>query len=308
MALTPCGTKTNPQGMELARHGTALFPIACYHDDLSRDAVPWHWHVELEAGIVTEGTAVIAAGKDRFLAKRGDGFFVNSGVLHAVWDHERSGCRLHSAVFHPRLVGGSADSIFWQNYIQPLISDGSRQYIHLNGGEFWHKEALQAIEAAWKSCAEEPPGYDLQTREALSRFAFLLSRNRPAAGEPLPEKILRDENRVKRMLQFIQENYASEITIAAIAGSAMISESECLRCFRSTIGASPIRYLKQFRVQKAADLLLSTREGVAEIGGQCGFQDASYFTKTFRQLTGRTPGEYRREKKRESLYDADGLS
>ena len=103
-------------------------------------------------------------------------------------------------------------------------------------------------------------------------------------------------NRSIRLIRFIEENYAARISVADIAGSAAVSQSECLRCFRGTIGASPIRYLKQFRIQKAAQLLSSTREDVAEIGAQCGFEDASYFTKTFRELKGIAPSAYRRER------------
>lgn len=296
MALTPCGTVTDQRGMEVNRHGTGLFPIACYHDDLSADPVPWHWHTELEVGIVTAGSAVIAAGSERFFAKQGDGFFVNSGVLHGMWSRGPAECRFHSAVFHPRLVGGNIDSIFWQAYIHPLISDGTRQSLHLERTASWHQEALDAIESAWESCVEEPPGYELQVREALSRFAFLLSRNRPIIGKAPSERAARDETRIKQMLRFIQENYSAGINTAAIAGSATVSESECLRCFRSTIGTAPIQYLKQFRIQKAAELLLASEENVAEIGARCGFQDASYFTKTFRELKGRSPSEYRKEK------------
>lgn len=297
MALTTCSTVTNQSGMEVNRHGTGLFPIACYHDDLSAAPVPWHWHTELEIGIVTAGSAVIAAGAERFTAKQGDGFFVNSGVLHGMWSCGSFECRFHSAVFHPRLVGGNIDSIFWQNYIHPLISDGTRQSIHFEPSIPWHKESLCAIESAWESCVEEPLGYDLQVREALSRFTFLLSRNRPGAGKAPSEKAIRNEQRMKEMLRFIQENYADELNTAAIAGSAMISESECLRCFRNTIGTAPIQYLKQFRIQKAAELLLTSEEGMAEIGAQCGFQDASYFSKTFRALKGSSPSEYRKEKR-----------
>ena len=73
----------------------------------------------------------------------------------------------------------------------------------------------------------------------------------------------------------------------------MLSESECLRCFRSSIGMPPIQYVKRYRVQKAAELLTSTDQKIAEIGAQCGFQDTSYFTRTFREIKGVTPGEYR---------------
>lgn len=295
MAISACGSRTDQQGMELVQHGTALFPAACYLDDPVRNPVPWHWHAELEAGIVTEGSAVIAAGTGRFPLERGTGFFIASGVLHTALAHGQGECRLHSVVFHPRLVGGSIDSVFWQNYIQPLLAEDAPKCVLFGPSEPWHREALLSIEAAWDACAEETPGYDLRMRDALSRLAFLLCRHRPAEGKPLPEKALRDEGRVKQMLRFIQEHYGQEIGIAAIAKSAAISESECLRCFRATIGVPPTRYLKQFRVQRAAELLVSTPWSAAEVGAQCGFQDASYFSKTFRQLKGCTPSAYRRE-------------
>ena len=57
----------------------------------------------------------------------------------------------------------------------------------------------------------------------------------------------------------------------------------------------PTQHLQQFRVPKAAELLASTAWNAAEVGARCSFQDASYVAKTFRQLKGHTPSEYRRE-------------
>ena len=97
------------------------------------------------------------------------------------------------------------------------------------------------------------------------------------------------------MLRHIQRSFAEEITVADIARSALISESECLRCFRDTIGVPPIQYVKRYRVQRAAELLSATDRKIADIGAQCGFQDTSYFTRSFREIKGMTPGEYRRQ-------------
>lgn len=55
MALADCGAQVNAQGRELAEHGTALFPIACYHDHMTQDIVPWHWHDEWEAAVIERG-------------------------------------------------------------------------------------------------------------------------------------------------------------------------------------------------------------------------------------------------------------
>jgi len=294
MAISPCSAKTDEHGRELRRHGTTQFPVGSYWDDLVREPVPWHWHTEMEVLVVQEGTAIVAAGAERFAVKPGDGFFVNSGVPHAAWCREETGCRFCSTVFHPRLVGGGMDSVFWQNYVDPLMGSAAR--LHFDGSRPWHGEAVEAIREAWTACAEEPPGYEFTVRSALSRLVALVTRHCPAAARIPSQKAVRDETRIKKMLQFIHENYVSELDVAAIAGSAAVSESECLRCFRSTIDMPPMQYVKEFRLKKAAELLRSTQQGVAEIGALCGFLDASYFAKTFREKEGCSPTEFRKKK------------
>lgn len=295
MALSLCATVTNEQGRELVRHGQAAFPIACYHDDLEREPVPWHWHPELEVLVVSEGAAEVAAGAARFTLKSGEGAFIGAGVLHAAWPAGQGGCRLHSAVFHPRLVGGGQDSVFWSKYLQPLLGEGGRDHVRLDGSEGWHGQAVEEIEAAWESCAREPPGYEFQVRSALSNLIFLLSRHQSAVPAPRPGRAAREEGRVKLMLEYIHRHYACELTAGAIAGAAAVSQSECLRCFREVIGLTPIQYAVQYRVQRAAELLSASALPVAEVGARCGFQDASYFAKAFRAQKGCAPSAYRRK-------------
>lgn len=295
MALFKCENRIDPQGKELLEHGTRLFPIACYHDDLMKEHVEWHWHAEIELILVSEGTALIAAGCEKFTVKQGEGFFINAGVLHAAWSQNPSVCRFHSIVFHPRLLGGSIDSIYWQKYVHPLLSDSMLKYLYFDGSESWHNEANDIIENSWKLCAAEPFGYELQVRSCLSNLLLLLSSYHPVTTKLPSERELRNNQRIKIMLLFIQEHYTQQINIAMIAKSAMISDSECLRCFRDTIGTSPIQYLKQFRIQKASELLLGTYDKIADISDQCGFQDTSYFVKTFREIMKCTPAVYRHE-------------
>lgn len=295
MALQTCGSvMTDRQGRELVEHGTPLFPVACYRDNISQACVPWHWHDELEVLVVESGTVRAAANGTDCKVARGESCFFNTGVLHGIWPEGEEVCRVRSLVFHPRLVGGGVDSILWQKYLEPLLSDQCRPFVHFTGAGTWEREASQAIWNAWQACAAEGPGFEFEVREQLSRVIFLLFQNCPAAEKNPSEKTLRDGQRMKTMLQYIQAHYGEELTLTKIARSAAVSENECLRCFRSMIGSSPIRYVKQVRIQRAAELLAATDRKISDIGASCGFQEMSYFAKTFRELKGCTPKEYRR--------------
>lgn len=295
MALSECIVTTDRSGRELLQHGTVPFPVACYQDDFRKMNVPWHWHEELEAVIITAGSCTVAAGNEKYTLHAGEGFFINSGILHGCWDMEGTGCMFHSLVFHPRLVGGSLDSVFHQRYIQPLTARTAPEIVTLSMDMSWQKQALEAIEAAWQDCVGEAPGYEFRVRNSLSQLIFLLHANMPAAPAHTNEKNLRDAQRIKTMLSFIHDHFSEELSTKAIAASCTVSESECLRCFRSTIGTTPIQYLRRYRIQQASAQLTATGDKISDIAARCGFQDMSYFTSTFREMMGRTPTEYRKD-------------
>lgn len=294
MALSECTLAVDEHGRELTAHGTADFPIACYHDDFRICDVDWHWHEEWEAVLVTHGSCLVAAGKHKAVVKEGEGFFIHSGALHGCWDPTHSECRFHSLVFHPRLVGGNMDSIFHHQFILPLLNHSRPELVLLKPDTVWQKDALDAMEAAWQQCVTETPGFPFRVRNALSELIYLLHTHLPSSPATVNSKNQRDSQRIKAMLNFIHRHFNTEVNTAAIAASASISESECLRCFRATIGTTPIQYLKKYRIQQAANLLIQSQEKISDIAVGCGFQDMSYFTKSFRELMGCAPSEYRK--------------
>lgn len=291
--LCNCHVTVDQNNRELVQHGTTAFPVASYLDDLRQYGVSWHWHEELEAAVVTEGEAAVTIGTRTVTLRKGEGFFVNAGVLHSCHPAGAGDSCLHSVVFHPRLVGGSAESIFYQKYVRPVTENHSMEGICLYESEAWQSSALGALRRAWSACEQEPADYELLVRSALSELmAALVSGSYELQTEP-DAKGLRDEERIKKMLAFIHQEYAGRLTIAEIAGSASVSESECLRCFRATIGTTPMRYLRSYRIEQAAQLLTAGSASIGDVALQSGFQDVSYFSKTFREIKGCTPKEYR---------------
>ena len=161
-------------GRELVQHGSALFPIACYAEDLESYAVAWHWHEEFEYILAVQGPLNVNVGKTRLTLQTGQGVLINSGVLHAVEQAGTSGAMLHSGVFHPRLVGGM-DTIFWQKLIRPLLQPGAPAFFWLEEEEPRQRQVLAHLRNAWNAVAEEPFDYENQVRYHLSAALRLLS-------------------------------------------------------------------------------------------------------------------------------------
>jgi AraC-like DNA-binding protein len=78
---------------------------------------------------------------------------------------------------------------------------------------------------------------------------------------------------------------------------SFVSVSQLARLFRSQRGISPLRYLKQVRGERAAQLLLSGTETISLIGRRVGYRNASHFVRDFRVMFGVTPLDYRRGEK-----------
>lgn len=293
MQNTNTGIKTDKNQRELVEHGSALFPIACYHDNLNENEVMWHWHEELEAIFITQGSAVVTAGNDTFNVAEGEGIFINASVLHSLRASENSQCRFHSLVFHPRLISGGVGSVFHQKYLEPVLECAGFKCAHLKPDIPWQKLSIDSVEIAWQNCIYKTLGYEFKVRNSLSELVFNLWSHLPVIQKRPDAKVVRDSERIKAMLRFIHTNYSSELNTKLIADSVMISESECLRCFHTTINTTPIQYLKQYRIQQAAHQLVFSNDKISDIASKCGFQDMSYFTKTFKQLKNCVPSEYR---------------
>ncbi len=291
--ILPCSVQTNLHGEELREHGTRLFPVAFYLDQLPRDEIPWHWHNELEFGLVVEGSVIVETASEKYTLQKGEGFFVNSNVLHAAFSPENVSCDIHSVVCHPRAVSGSTDNIVWQKYLKPLMENQSCTGFYLTSKIDWQKRILDAVSFMWQEAEQETYGFEMKIRNELSTIILILSKYQPVMKKKSYGKEQRDNVRIKEMLTYIQDNYNKEVTIEDIASSCAISTSECIRCFRSTINTTPIAYLKSYRLQQAALKLQLTNDKISSIAESCGFQEMSYFSKSFRETYGCTPSEYR---------------
>jgi len=74
-----------------------------------------------------------------------------------------------------------------------------------------------------------------------------------------------------------------------------LSKSQLYRKIKSCIGCTPLEFIKQVRIKQASRLLKKSKKSISDIAFQCGFSDASYFSRVFKEWTGISPSEYREQ-------------
>src|SRR5688500_8834183 len=89
--------------------------------------------------------------------------------------------------------------------------------------------------------------------------------------------------------------YAEPLDVPALARIAHVSEAHFTRTFRATFGETPHRYLQRRRVERAMFLLRETDVSITDICYQVGFGSPGTFSRTFRDIVGRSPRAYRKE-------------
>ena len=202
------------EGQEIRLHGTLAYPVASYYNDMSNALVIWHWHEELELLYVTSGVVKIGVGSVEKILAVGDGCFINSNVAHTVCKVDERDGIINSIVFHPKLIG-SRHSIYWQKYLQPLIENKEKQFIGFDSMQSKDNQIISLIQLAWQAEAEETPGYEFEVRSLLSKVIFLLSEGKSGKSYVPTPKELRDMERTKQMITFMESHFTDELTITA---------------------------------------------------------------------------------------------
>lgn len=91
----------------------------------------------------------------------------------------------------------------------------------------------------------------------------------------------------------IHRYFSAELTVKALAESCHLGERTLLRQFFNATGFAPTEYIQNVRVQKARELIETSKLPIELIASRVGYEDAGAFRKVFKRLTGLSPREFR---------------
>ena len=279
-------------GKELIEKNAQLFDLSLNDMDLHHyvgGTVPPHWHSELELFVLLEGLVTVCVGDQSYELHAGEGFFINTGIIHAVIPKTTAPCPFRSFVFNSTMICGTPESVFYLKYVRPLLENGSSCLLFhdTEADSLYFKE----FDTAYRACLSENYGYEFQVRNALSNILLFIISRLSASSCPSMSSV--QDERLKKMLTWLHQNLDKNISVAEIAQTANICPRESQRIFQQYLHYSPIEYLQRIRIFHAAELLTDSDCPITDIALNCGFSNPSYFSKQFKTIMGSRPREYR---------------
>ena len=282
---------------EKIQHGTLDFPAAYYYIDPSHPhyCMPIHWHKEWELIRIRSGNVVLHADNREFTAREGDIFLFHDSMLHGSLPPED--VRYDCFVFDLQGLFRSSERI--HKALRPIYHLDVLPNVYYpretNADLFPLVDELMDIHYQGYLSSAPSPYLELVTLSCLGHiFARILQNGHYYTKLKDPAGSSHRIVRIKSVLEFIEQNYHTELTLDTLAKTAGMNPRYLCRIFKETTTLSPIDYVINYRIEQACRLLSTTKLSVIDIALECGFNDCSYFIRAFKQRKKVSPHQYRK--------------
>ena len=252
-----------------------------------------HGHDFSEIVIITSGRGqhVIDAESDELTA--GD-VFVISGARQHQYPRMENLCLVNILFIPEKLQLQSHDLHTLAGYhalftLEPVQrrTDQFRSRLRLAPAEL--AQAMRLVDALDVELSARAEGYQFMAIAVFMQLVGSLSRAYAKSQRADSHALFR----IGQALSHLEQHFHEVMELSSLARVANMSQRNFIRNFQAALGMSPIAYLLQLRINRAASLLRLTDQSVTEIAFRVGFADSNYFARQFRKHLGTTPSAYR---------------
>lgn len=261
-------------------------------DHQNRNHTFWHYHPEIEIVYVSGGSGKRQIGSHISHYRDGDLLLIGSNLPHCGFTEGLTGKERETVIqLHPSFLGTQFFDIPEMKNVKALF-ERARMGLVFSGA------AKNLIGDKIESLKEEGPFERLlglleilRLLESSDQYTVL-----NAQGFIL-ETELQDNQRVNLVFNFVKEEFKRPIALEEIADKVSMTVPAFCRYFRKTSGKTFTRFVNEYRLVHAANLLHERQISITDVCFESGFNNFSHFNKQFRKFTGKSPSEYRNELK-----------
>lgn len=258
------------------------FPLSLYTQQFCHaalDAVPFHWHKELQITWVVKGKLSYSVNDETFL--------LDSAKALLIGDHQLHSCKTVGTDAKTLCLNFSTDifqTIIQKECILPFLQKNPFSYIllPLDSSNIRTLEALLSVK-------NEPKGY-----VSIMHFVYgIFDRILQTYEEPTSPGNNKELELFQTVLDYVHAHYSEPLTIKEISEQVFINRNRLTQLFNKYTHMSPIKYLNQYRLYEAKNLIVSTDMPISDISPKVGYNELSHFIQQFREAYGLSPLKYR---------------
>ena len=229
-----------------------------------------NWHENLELLYCVSGTGLLVCGGIEYTMVPGHIYAVNSNEMHGIFDQGQ--------LAYDCLI---VDMNFLK--LNALHMD----QVELKT-DILSPEAAHIMEQIAGEMAEKGPYCAPRVRALCLLLMVLLLRNFSKNGEE-SNRFQPSDEPIKQAVAYIHGNYGEKMTLESLASLTGFSKCYFARRFKKITGMTVVAYINLIRCRKAQKLLEQKQLSVLQVANRCGFENASYFSRTYRSIMGHLP-------------------
>jgi len=233
---------------------------------------------EYQINYITQGSGIFETREGQFQVVPGSILILRPGMWHRYRPDPTTGWNEHYLGFN----GEFCAHLFHEGFFasgKPVLYIGFQEYI------------LKLFFEIIQQIKDEKTGHQqVGASKTILMLSEILSviRNQEFAGKTI-------ERTIRKACLYFRENLNTNVNIEKLAAELNVGYSYFRQMFRKYTGISPTQYHLSLRIQKAKDLLISTNQSFKEIAIDLGFESYFYFSRIFKDKTGKSPLEFRKE-------------
>lgn len=272
-------------------HGTKDDPFSTYHikNEGRSFQIPVHWHDELEIIYVKSGFLTVSISGENYIGTPEDAFVVSPGNLHFMGS--QAGEEDYFTFLFPlEYISFCTDDMLDDKLLTPLknghlmirprIKDAAKELCEQLAEIYMAKNDEKKLEIA----------VQIKTKIILLQFILRMWEN-----GFIIENDKSGRNTVeKEMISYIQQSFTGEISLKEFGEQFHLSEKYVSQYFKEHFHITLSKYVTYLRLEHAKQLLQNSDIPVTEVAMLSGYQNVSYFIRSFKKTYGVSPLKYRK--------------
>lgn len=286
------------QYIEKKQHGDVLLPFVIYGTAMPYlySYFPLHCHEEVEIVFVDDGTCRYTIDNDDVDLIQGDILIMMPWVLHSFRIVNSEDFFLSKAILLSLdMINNSSVDICSSKYFSPMLNRCCTNYCLIHRISKHYDEFRELMEEIFDAYFKSEDFFELKLKAMLNRLFYMLLKYKYIKIDDNNREKSEIES-VRKIIDYISENYKNPITLADLAKLVNLSETGMSRLFRNITGMSCIDYVIDYRLSRAMSMLRFSDKSIIEIAYDTGFNNISYFNRTFKKHFNQTPSECRKNK------------